>query len=110
MKRGEGVRGIPSRWIFKIKRDEHGNAARYKARLVAKGYVQEYGVDFFQTYAPVLKIVTARLFLNLAAKLDFEVSHVDVKTAFRHWVVCHWTREYLIQVIKSGKWRKAFMG
>lgn len=55
---------------------------KYKARLVAKGYVQEHGIDFDEIYAPVTRLETVRLLLALAAKNEWEVHHLDVKTAF----------------------------
>ncbi|AAF32440.1 hypothetical protein; 74056-75837 [Arabidopsis thaliana] len=56
----------------------------YKARLVAKGYVQQYGVDFEEVFAPVARIETIRLLINLAASHGWEIHHLDVKTAFLH--------------------------
>lgn len=47
---------IQTRWIFKIKRNADNKPEKYKARLVAKGYCQEYGIDYYETFAPVVKV------------------------------------------------------
>jgi transposase InsO family protein len=77
-----GVKPIPVRWIFKVKKHADGSIERYKARLVAKGYRQIEGVDFNEVYAPVSKHTTFRTLLALTARDDLELEHMDVKTAF----------------------------
>lgn len=52
--------------------------------MVAKGYVQNYGVDFDEVYAPIARVETIRFILALAASNNWEVHHLDVKTAFLH--------------------------
>ena len=79
-----GVKPIGLKWVFKIKRNSDGSINKYKARLVAKGYVQKYGVDFEEVFAPVARIETMRLLVNLAASNGWEIHHLDVKTAFLH--------------------------
>ena len=49
---------IGCRWIFKIKRKADGSSERCKARLIAKGFHQQLGVDFNETYSPVVKPAT----------------------------------------------------
>lgn len=73
---------IGLKWIYKLKKDASGNVVKYKARLVAKGYSQEQGVDFEENFAPVTRLETVRLLLALAAQNNWEVHHLDVKTAF----------------------------
>lgn len=78
----KGRKAIDLKWIYKLKRDVAGNIIKHKARIVAKGYVQKKGVDFDEVFAPVTRIETIRLLLALAAKENWEVHHLDVKTAF----------------------------
>ncbi|KAI3655909.1 hypothetical protein MP638_003672, partial [Amoeboaphelidium occidentale] len=73
---------IKSKWVFKVKRDSSGEIARFKARLVAKGYSQREGIDFHETFSPVVKFSSLRLLLALAAQNDYEVEQVDFTTAF----------------------------
>lgn len=73
---------IGCKWTFKLKRDVDGHIARYKARLVAKGYSQKFGSDYDEVFAPVVRQVTFRTLLAVAAKRNMNVKHIDVKTAF----------------------------
>lgn len=72
---------VPCKWIFK-KRNADGKISRYKARLVAKGFSQVKGVDYTETFSPVVRGSTLRLLLALAAKRNMEIEHLDVDTAF----------------------------
>ncbi|XP_074363653.1 uncharacterized protein LOC141704306 [Apium graveolens] len=77
-----GHKTIGLKWIFKLKKDADGKIVKHKAQLVAKGYAQEYGVDFDEIFAPVTRLETVRLLLALSAKNQWQVHHLDVKTAF----------------------------
>ena len=67
-----------------MKKNADGTVARYKARLVAKGYTQQPGIDFTETYAPVVKFTTIRTMLALAALKGYNVTQMDVTTAYLH--------------------------
>jgi hypothetical protein len=76
-----GRKAINSKWVFVIKRGENGKD-RYKARLVAKGCSQKAGIDYKETFAPVVKIATIRIMLSYAVYSGLHIEQMDVKTAF----------------------------
>lgn len=73
---------IGSKYVFKIKHDEHGNISKYKARLVARGDRQKYGVDFNETWSPVVRVACIRLLSALSTQHGFELDQMDVKSAY----------------------------
>jgi hypothetical protein len=81
-KPGRDINTIKSKWVFKIKRDSTGKIVRYKARLVAKGYSQKYGIDYFETFSPVLRYDSLRFLLNYANDQKLEIEQMDVEAAF----------------------------
>ncbi|GKD96624.1 retrovirus-related pol polyprotein from transposon TNT 1-94, partial [Tanacetum coccineum] len=73
---------IALKWIYKVKCDEHGDVLKNKVRLVAKGYRQEEGIDFEESFAPVARIETIRIFIANAASKNMNIYQMDVNTAF----------------------------
>ncbi|CAH2104034.1 unnamed protein product [Euphydryas editha] len=72
---------VKNKWVFKKKFNSDGEV-RFRARLVAKGFTQVKGVDFNETYSPVLRYSTLRLLFALSVNLDLNMNHLDVPTAF----------------------------
>ena len=75
---------LPSTWAFKCKRYPDGLIKKFKARFCARGDRQIEGVDFFETYAPVVQWTTVRLMLILEVLLELKSKQGDVTAAFLH--------------------------
>jgi hypothetical protein len=73
---------VDSKWVFRVKKDADGNISKWKARLVARGFMQVYGVDYFETFAPVAKLASIRSILAIAARNDWDISMFDFHSAY----------------------------
>ena len=78
---------IGTKWIFKNKLNEEGKIIRNKARLVAQGYVQEEGINYEETYAPVARLDAIRLLFSFACANEFRLFQMDVKSAFLNGII-----------------------
>lgn len=72
---------LSARWVLREKIDDTGTIT-HKARLVARGNEQREGLDYAETFAPVVKWSTIRLIVALAAVNNWPITHMDVVTAF----------------------------
>jgi hypothetical protein len=80
----KGMNIIDCRWVYKVKRKAGGTIDRYKSRLVTKRFKQRYGVDYEDTFSPVVKPATIRLVVSLAVSQNWSLKQLDVHNAFLH--------------------------
>jgi len=84
---GKGKNLIDCKWVYKIKRKANGDIDRYKARLVAKVFKQRYGIDYEDTFSPVVKPATIRTILSVAVSRGWCLRQLDVQNTFLYGVL-----------------------
>lgn len=107
-----GKKAVGSKWVLNIKRDQDGEIAKYKARLVAQGFIQIPGQDFTHTFAPVAKWDSIRFVLCIATMYDWELRHIDIKTAYLNGTLKEEIYLERPKILGPGIWRlkKALYG
>ena len=73
---------MDNRWVYKAKLNSLGGVDRFKARLVARGFTQRPGVDYWETYSPVIRMESLRAMLAIASKRGYYIKLFEVKTEF----------------------------
>ncbi|GJT16882.1 retrovirus-related pol polyprotein from transposon TNT 1-94 [Tanacetum coccineum] len=80
----DNIKPLTLKWLYKNKHNEENTVIRNKTRLVVRGYRQEEGIDFKESFTPVARMKSIKIFLAYAAHVSFIVFQMDVKTAFFH--------------------------
>jgi hypothetical protein len=78
----EGKKPLKCKWVFKRKLHSDGTIEKYKARVVAKGFAQRPGIDFYETFSPVVRAESFRCVLALAAQLRLSIHVFDITAAY----------------------------
>jgi len=88
---------LKGKLVCKRKQDDAGNVVHYKVRYVAKGYTQCYGVNYDKTTAPTAQMESFHTLMHLAASLNWDIQHIDIKMAFLHGILPDNETAYLEQ-------------
>ena len=75
---------VGSKWVFKVKMNSNGSIERYKACLLAQGYSEQEGLDYDETFSPVMRFESVRSVIALAAMNNLRLHQMDITTAFLH--------------------------
>nr|GEW69817.1 retrovirus-related Pol polyprotein from transposon TNT 1-94 [Tanacetum cinerariifolium] len=73
---------IKLKWIYKVKTNEFGRVLKNKARLVVQGFMQEEGIDFNESFAPVARREDIRIFVANTANKNMTIFQMDIKMVF----------------------------
>lgn len=73
---------VKSKWVFKAKKDTEGKMVRHKARLVAMGFTQRPGIDYNETFCPVIKYTSLRILFAIAVNKGMRIHQMDAVSAF----------------------------
>ena len=79
-----GRQPVGSEWVSKVKHNAHGSIERYKARIVAKGHSQIEGLDYDETFAPVMRCDSIRLSIAVPTHRSHDTDLLDIKSEFLH--------------------------
>jgi hypothetical protein len=78
---------VTSKWLYKFKHVVDGSIEKFKARFVARGFSQKEGIDYEETFAPVVRYTSIRATMAIAAKMGWKLHQMDIKTAFLNGVI-----------------------
>lgn len=70
------------KWVFRTKRKPDGSIDRFKVRLVVKGFHQHLGIDYKETFSPVVKPAIIRIVLTIAVMQGWDLRQLDINNAF----------------------------
>ena len=73
---------IGCKWVFRVKYNPNGTILKHKTRLVAKGFLQNPGINYVETFSPVVKAPTIRVLFSLAVTYGWDIQQVDVNNTF----------------------------
>ncbi|KAF8747227.1 Reverse transcriptase (RNA-dependent DNA polymerase) [Rhizoctonia solani] len=79
-----GRKAMGCQWVLTIKQNKEGQPIQYKAQLVVQGYSQQLGIDYGQTFAPVVRLDSIRTLTSLANQNDWDIQQLNITLAYLH--------------------------
>ncbi len=73
---------IGCRFILQKKRGPNGEVTRYKAHLVTQGFGQQEGIDYLETFVPIVKSASLHVFLAICAQHGWKIRQMDIKSTY----------------------------
>lgn len=80
--RTKDMKIMKSKWIYSLKDEANNDSETYKARLVGVGCSQREGIDYLESFSPVIKLESFRVLMGLASLKKMCIKQYDVKTAY----------------------------
>ena len=80
----KSVKSIGYKWVFVLKRNENNEIIRYKVRLGTQSLLQKLGIDYEETYSPIMDAITFRFLISLIV--------------FEDWICVSWISSQLIHI------------
>jgi hypothetical protein len=84
MPRPPSTNVVTNKWLFRHKLTSDGSLDRYKARWVLRCFTQRPGVDYDESFSPIIMFATAHAVLSPALSRNWAIHQLDVKNAFLH--------------------------
>ena len=78
----ENREAIGYKWVFKVKHTSDGKVEHFKGRLVAQGYAQKHGIDYDETFSPVVQFASIQALITFAVQNNMLIHQMDIVTAF----------------------------
>jgi hypothetical protein len=101
-----GKKPVSCKWIFTVKHKADGSIERLKVCLVAKEFTQSYGIDYQETFTPVIKLNTIKVLMFLVANQNWLLHQLDVKNVFLNGDLKEVFMEILSGLEKSFNYNK----
>lgn len=80
----KGKKVVDFKWVYRIKYNADSSINKYKARLIVKSYNQEFSINYYDSFSPVVKMVTIRLFFTVTVVNDQLVYQLDISNTYLH--------------------------
>ena len=81
------VKPLGYKWVFVRKRNDKNEIAKYKARLIAQSFSQRFGIDYDETYSPVMDIIIFQYLISLSVTKGINMRLMDVITAYLYGIL-----------------------